>query len=270
MTQVAIVGAAGRMGRMLLRAVDEHSALDLGAAVEHSAHALLGHDCAQLIGANDATGVILTDDIVTAAQAADVAIVFTLPESTLHTLKHCSEHQCAAVVGTTGLDQQQLAMCAAYAKKIPLLIAPNMSVGVNATFELLAKAAALLGIDYDVEIVEAHHRNKIDAPSGTALKMGEVIAAAQQRELSAHAVYARHGQVGARQPGEIGFQTIRGGDIVGEHTVIFAGDGERVEITHRSSSRSNFAAGAVRAAAWVVDQPPGIYGMNHVLGLACS
>ena len=202
-----------------------------------------------------------------ALAAAEVCIDFTLPESTVEHAGACRSRGCPMVIGTTGLSAGQLAALADAARDVAVVHAPNMSVGVNLCFKLLGIAARALGDGVDVEIIEAHHRHKVDAPSGTAVRMGEIIAAELGRDLAECAVYGREGHTGARDRRTIGFETIRAGDIVGEHTVMFGGDGERIELTHRSSSRANYAAGAVRAARWVVSRPPGLYDMQDVLGL---
>ena len=263
---VAIAGAAGRMGRALIGAVGESAGLKCAAALEHSGHAGLGMDSGMLagVGIND---IMLVDDAVACARTADVWIEFTLPQPTLEHLDVCVAHGVGVVIGTTGFDASGQARIRAAAGQVPVMFAPNMSVGVNVTMKLIEMAARALGAESDIEIIEAHHRNKVDAPSGTAVRMGEVVANALGRDLSECAVYGREGHTGARQRKTIGFETVRGGDIVGEHTVMFAADGERLEITHRSHTRSNFAYGALRAAKWLHGRAPGLYGMNDVLGL---
>lgn len=266
MTAVGILGAAGRMGRTLIGACSRQTGLQLAAAFEHPAHGALGQDAALLAGLPSG-GVLLASVGDLAATRFDVLVDFTRPEATLPALETCRRLKRAIVIGTTGFDAAGRAAIAAAGQDIPIVWAPNMSVGVNVCFALLARAARALGDDYDVEIIEAHHRHKVDAPSGTALRMGEILAGALGRDLATDGVFARHGRTGARGLRDIGFATVRGGDIVGDHTVLFAGTGERVEITHRAGSRDNFAQGALRAAAWVVPQPPGVYDMQDVLGL---
>jgi len=264
MTRVAINGAAGRMGRNLIAACLDDPVLELAGALEHGASNALGRDAGELIG-REAAGVVVTSDLATVQ--CDVVIDFTRPDATLGLLEFCCSEGIAVVIGTTGFTDEQLARLREDASEIPVVLAPNMGVGVNLVFELVGQAARALGLDYDVEIIEAHHRHKVDAPSGTALRLGEVAAEARDQSLGECAVYAREGRVGERGCGDIGFATVRGGDVVGEHTVLFAGEGERIEITHRASSRQLFARGAMRAAAWVAGRPAGLYGMQNVLGL---
>ncbi len=264
-TRVAIAGAGGRMGRTLVSLLAEHATLALSVALEHPQSPLLGTDAGVLAGVKPA-GVPLTADLAAALPHFDVLIDFTIPESTLANLALCRGAGKRVVIGTTGFGDA-VAQIRAAAADIPIVFAPNMSVGVNLCFKLLELAARTLGDDFDVEIIEAHHRHKIDAPSGTAVRMGEVVAAALGRDLSTCAVYGREGRTGARDRQTIGFETIRGGDIVGDHTVLFAGIGERVEITHKASDRATFAAGALRAAGWLANRPAGLYDMQDVLGL---
>ncbi len=261
---VAIAGSSGRMGRMLIEAALAADDVRVGAAFERAGSSDLGRDCAEFLGR--ATGVAITDDLAR-VRAAQVLIDFTRPEGTLEHLQHCVAHGVAMVIGTTGFDTAGKAAIRAAAEKIPIVFAPNMSVGVNATLKLLEVAAKILSSGYDIEIVEAHHRHKVDAPSGTALAMGETIARALGVELDAVAVYARHGITGERKAGTIGFSAIRGGDIVGDHTVLFAGLGERIEITHRSASRMTYALGALRAARFLAGKSKGLFDMHDVLGL---
>jgi 4-hydroxy-tetrahydrodipicolinate reductase len=264
---VAIAGAAGRMGRALLTAATELEGITCSAALEQSGHAALSMDSGMMAGCG-ANGVSLRDDARACAEIADVWIEFTRPEPTLAHLDDCIATNTAIVIGTTGFNEQGKARIDAAAQSVPVVFAPNMSVGVNATMKLVEMATKILGEDADIEIIEAHHRHKIDAPSGTAVRMGEIVAETLNRDLSEHAVYGRQGHTGARKRSTIGFETIRGGDIVGEHTVMFAIDGERLEITHRSHTRANFAYGAMRAARWVATRDPGMYNMADVLGLA--
>ena len=263
--KLAIAGAAGRMGRTLIEAALGSRDLVLAAALEAPGHPQLGRDAGEGVGAS--TGVKLTADVAAALAAADCLIDFTRPEATLVHLDACAVAGKGAIVGTTGFTPEQKARIAAAAQRIPVVMAPNFAIGVNAVFKLAAEAARILGDGYDVEIVEAHHRHKVDAPSGTALRLGEAVAAALGRDLKSAAVHGREGITGERPPRAIGFHAIRGGDIVGEHTVIFAGEGERVEIAVRSGSRMTYARGALRAARWLAGRRAGLYDMFDVLGL---
>lgn len=251
--KVAIAGAGGRMGRTLIEAVLADRELELAAALEACGSPAVGTEIGKVKVTSDAGRVAL----------ADVLIDFTRPEGTLGHLKHAR----AMVIGTTGFTNAQKKSVADAAKHIPIVMAANFAVGVNALYKLAETAARILGDDYDVEIVEAHHRHKVDAPSGTALKLGDVIASVLKQDLSSSSVHGRHGDTGRRPAKQIGFHAIRGGDIVGEHTVIFAGTGERVEVTVRSQSRMTYALGALRAAKWLKGRPPGLYDMGDVLGL---
>lgn len=266
MVKVGIAGAAGRMGRALLTAAQGRADLAVTAALEAPGHPALGQDAGVLAGIG-ALGVPLTADVGAALARCEVLIEFTRPEPTLAHLAVCRDQGRAMVIGTTGLDDAQRSEVAAAARAIPIVFAPNMSIGVNLTLKLLETAARVLGDSVDIEIIEAHHRHKVDAPSGTALRMGEVIAETLGRDLRQCAVYGREGQTGARARDTIGFATVRAGDIIGDHTVLFAGEGERLEITHRATSRENFAQGALRAAAWLAGRAPGLYDMGDVLGL---
>lgn len=266
-TRIAVSGAAGRMGRMLVSAIAEAEDLTLAAAVDHPQSPHIGVDAGELAGVGNA-GVAIGgafDDIDPGA--FDVLLDFSAPGATLAALRICAAQGKPAVVGTTGFDDAGLAAIRQTAQSVAVLLSPNMSVGVNVVFKLVEAAARALGDDVDVEVFEAHHRHKVDAPSGTAVRLGEVLAAALGRDLASDAVYGREGITGERPSRTIGFHSLRGGDIVGEHTVTFAGTGERIEITHRAASRSNFAAGALRAVRFIVGQPPGLYGMDGVLGL---
>ena len=266
MTRIAITGAAGRMGKTLITALDETDGLELTAAIDHPESSLIGSDAGELAGIGR-NGVRLSPRLDAVMDAFDVLIDFTFPELTLENARLCSEAGKRMVIGTTGMtdaDKAQLADCAT---RMPVMFAPNMSVGVNLVLELLKMASRVLGDEVDIEIIEAHHRHKKDAPSGTALRMGEVIADTLGRNLSECAVYGREGFTGERPRHVIGFETIRAGDIVGDHTALFAGDGERVEITHKASSRMTFAKGALRAVRWLADKPAGLYDMQDVLGL---
>ncbi|MCD0422341.1 4-hydroxy-tetrahydrodipicolinate reductase [Rubrivivax sp. JA1024] len=262
---IAVAGASGRMGRMLVEAVLDSEGCRLSGALDVPGSPALGQDAGAFLGRT--TGVAVAADLRAGLAGADVLIDFTRPEGTLAHLALCRELGVRMVIGTTGFTPQQKAEIAAAAQQVGIVFAPNMSVGVNVVLKLLETAAKALADGYDIEIVEAHHRHKVDAPSGTALAMGEAVARALGQDLSEHAVFAREGHTGERQPGTIGFATIRGGDIVGDHTVLFAGTGERIEISHRSNSRANYAAGSVRAARFLVEHGPGLYGMADVLGL---
>jgi len=266
MTRIAVPGAAGRMGRNLIDACQRAEGVSLGAATERPGHELLGSDAGVVAGVGE-LGVAIGDNMETLADNFDVLVDFTVPAVTLAHLDICRRHGKSMVIGTTGFSDEQKQQISDAAKDISIVFAPNMSVGVNLCLKLLDITARVLGDDVDIEIIEAHHRHKVDAPSGTALRMGEVVADALGRDLKTCAVYGREGITGPRERNTIGFETIRAGDIVGEHTVMFAAEGERVEITHKASSRMTFAAGAVRAAGWVVQQPGGLYDMADVLGL---
>jgi 4-hydroxy-tetrahydrodipicolinate reductase len=255
------------MGRAVLQCILESSEVKVVGAVTEPNDPLLGRDAGELAGAASA-GVLLTDERTQALHAAQVAIDFTVPAVAEVNLRACIEHGTALVIGTTGLEERHQRLLATAANEIPIVYARNMSVGVNVFMELVARAAKALGEGYDVEIVEAHHRHKVDAPSGTALALGERIAAAQGRKLGDLAVYSRQGQIGPRVPGTIGFSVMRGGNIVGEHAVRFIGMEEEVEFSHRAVDRKTFARGALRAARWVVGRAPGLYSMVDVLDLA--
>jgi 4-hydroxy-tetrahydrodipicolinate reductase len=263
--RIALAGCAGRMGRALLEAVLRDPELELAAALEQAGHAALGRDAGELAGAP--CGVTVGADVAEALALADVLIDFTRPDGTLASLEACEHLGKAMVIGTTGFRDADRARIARAAQRIPIVMAPNFAVGVNVVFRLAELAAATLGDDYDVEIVEAHHRHKVDAPSGTALRLGELIARALGRDLAGSAVYGREGVTGERDRKQIGFHAIRGGDIVGEHTVLFAGTGERVELTVRSQSRMTYALGALRAAKFLRGRAAGLYEMFDVLGL---
>ena len=264
--RVAVAGASGRMGRMLIEAVRASGDCVLAGALDVPSSPAIGSDATAFLGV--ASGVPITADLRQGLQNAEVLIDFTRPEGTLAHLAVCRELGVQAVIGTTGFTDAQKAEIAAHAQRTAIVMAPNMSVGVNVTLKLLEMAAKALSTGYDIEIIEAHHRHKVDAPSGTALKMGEVIAGALGRDLKDCAVYAREGVTGERDPSSIGFATIRGGDIVGDHTVLFAGTGERIEITHKSSSRATYAQGSLRAVRFLRGKPHGMFDMFDVLGLA--
>ncbi len=266
MIRIAIVGAAGRMGKALVQAVTEAHDTQLTVATERAGSSLLGADAGEVAGIGT-NGVILTDSVAAKLDDFDVLIDFTIPEATMFHAALCSGAGKRLVIGTTGLSDDQKEEIRRSAEQGAMVLAPNMSVGVNLCFKLLDLAARVMGDDADIEIIEAHHRHKVDAPSGTALRMGEVVADALGRDLAKVAVYGREGVTGERDRKTIGFETIRAGDVVGEHTVWFATTGERVEITHKASSRMTFAGGAVRAARWLTKQDKGLFDMQDVLGL---
>ena len=263
--RVAVAGASGRMGHMLIEAIRDSEDCRLAGALDMPSSPTIGNDAAAFLG--HASGVPVTADVHAGLAHAEVLIDFTRPEGTLAHLKACRERGVKMVIGTTGFTEAQMAVIGEAARDIAIVMAPNMSVGVNVTLKLLEMAAKALATGYDIEIVEAHHRHKVDAPSGTALKMGEVIAGALGRDLEQCAVYAREGVTGERDASTIGFSTIRGGDIVGDHTVLFAGTGERIEISHRSASRATYAQGSLRAVRFLAGQQKGLFDMFDVLGL---
>jgi 4-hydroxy-tetrahydrodipicolinate reductase len=256
--KIAIAGAGGRMGRTLIEAVEDDGALTLSAALDADGSPAIG---------SEVSGVKVSADIDAAVAASDVLIDFTRPEGTLSHLQACVRHGKSLVIGTTGFSEAQLASIREASRGVPIVLSPNFAVGVNVLFALAASAAKALGDGYDVEIIEAHHRHKVDAPSGTALKLGQVIAASLNRDLASVARHGREGDTGERPSRQIGFHAVRGGDIVGEHTALFAGIGERVELTVRSQSRMTYASGAVRAAKWLRGRPAGLYDMADVLAL---
>ena len=266
MRRIAVMGAAGRMGKTLIEAVQQAPGAGLTAAVDRPDSTLVGADAGEL-AAIGRIGVPLSGDLDRVVDEFDVLIDFTHPTVTLKNLAFCRKHGKAMIIGTTGFSVEEKQLLAEAGKDIPIVFAANFSVGVNLCLKLLDTAARVLGDDVDIEITEAHHRHKVDAPSGTAVRMGEVIADALGRDLKKVAVYGREGQTGARERETIGFATVRAGDIVGDHTVLFAADGERVEITHKASSRMTFAKGAVRAALWLDKREPGLYDMQDVLDL---
>ncbi len=263
--RIAVAGASGRMGQMLIDAIRAADDCRLSGALDIASSPAIGKDAGSFSG--QPTGVLITPDLRAGLADSQVLIDFTRPEGTLEHLKVCRELGVALVIGTTGFSDAQKAVIAEASKDIAIMMAPNMSVGVNVTLKLLEMAAKALSTGYDIEIIEAHHRHKVDAPSGTALKMGEVIADALGRDLKDCAVYAREGVTGERDPSSIGFATIRGGDIVGDHTVLFAGTGERIEISHKSSSRATYAQGSLRAVRFLAGQKAGLFDMFDVLGL---
>ena len=263
--KIAIAGATGRMGKMLIEAVLNSPDAQLVGALEHDSCPLIGEDAGAFLGKK--TGVAITADITKALSDAEFLIDFTRPEGTMAHLAVAQKTGSKMIIGTTGLNTEQIDGLKKASANLAIVFAPNMSVGVNATFKLLEIAAKMLNEGYDIEIIEAHHRHKVDAPSGTALRMGEVIADALGEKLDDVAVYAREGHTGERKAGSIGFATIRGGDIVGDHTVLFAGEGERIEISHKSSSRQSYAQGSLRAARYLQNQSSGLHDMQDVLGL---
>ncbi|HEV8328690.1 MAG TPA: 4-hydroxy-tetrahydrodipicolinate reductase [Nitrospiraceae bacterium] len=266
MINVIVAGAAGRMGCRLVALIKESTTLTLAGAVEGKGHQAVGDDAGEIAGCGHA-GIPITDDVTALLDRGEVVVDFSAPEATLHHLRAVAQHRRAMVIGTTGFSAPQLEELKSLACRIPCVLSPNMSVGVNLIYKVIGEMAKTLGDEYDIEVIEAHHRLKKDAPSGTALKISEVLAKAMNRDLNQVGVYARKGLIGERKKGEIGIQTIRAGDIVGDHTILFGGMGERIEVTHRASSRDTFAGGALRAVRWVVRQSPGLYDMMDVLSL---
>jgi len=266
MINVIVAGAAGRMGSRLVALIKESHALTLAGAIEGKGHSALGEDAGETAGCGK-VGVPITNDLSPLLERGAVVIDFSAPEATLNHLRIVAQHRRAMVIGTTGLAGTELEELTSLARQVPCVFSPNMSVGVNLIYKVISEMAKTLGDEYDIEIIEAHHRLKKDAPSGTALKIAEVLAKAVNRDLNQVGVYARKGLTGERTKQEIGIQTIRAGDIVGDHTILFGGMGERIEVTHRASSRDTFARGALRAAQWIVKQPPGLYDMMDVLGI---
>ncbi len=266
MTRVAVVGAAGRMGKALIQAVTEAEGMNLGAAVERPGSTLVGADAGELAGVGH-IGITVRDSLEAVVDDFDAVIDFTTPQATLNHLSTCRQHNKRIVIGTTGFSEAEREQLQVASAEIPIILAPNMSVGVNLCFKLLDMAARVMGDEADIEVIEAHHRHKVDAPSGTALRMGEVVASALGRDLKECAVYGREGITGERDRKTIGFETIRAGDVVGDHTVLFATMGERVEITHKASSRMTFANGAVRGVRWLMQRDTGLFDMQDVLGL---
>jgi 4-hydroxy-tetrahydrodipicolinate reductase len=266
MPKIAISGACGRMGQMLIKACELNESSTLGAAIERKGADSIGKDAHAMVSL-EAPAVMICDDMSSVTEQFDVLIDFTRPEACLEKIELCVANNKAIVIGTTGFSDEQKTLINAAANKIPVVFAPNMGIGVNVTLKLLELAAKAIGSSVDIEVIEAHHKHKVDAPSGTALKMGEVVAEAMGKQLDDCAVYAREGITGEREEGTIGFSTIRAGDIVGEHTVMFASEGERIEISHKATNRMTFATGAIRASCWLVKQPAGLYDMQDVLGL---
>lgn len=264
--KIGVCGVGGRMGRAIVQAANASAGTVVAGALERPGAPIVGQDCGELAGIGS-LGVTVGDDPAAFYDVIDTAIDFSVPEATVAAAATAAEAGVALVAGTTGLDAAQQQQMADAATRVPIVWAPNMSVGVNLLFALTQQVAATLDDAYDIEIVEMHHRNKVDAPSGTALGLGRAAAAGRGVALPDAQVLSREGHTGARERGTIGFATLRGGDVVGDHTVVFAGEGERVELTHRAASRQNFAEGAIRAALWARTQPPGLYGMFDVLGL---
>lgn len=264
--KIIVTGAAGRMGKRLVALAHESPNLQLSGATEVEDHPDLGRDAGDLANCGN-LGVSLTHDLSRLLPQADVVVDFTLPGPTLNHLAQVAQHKRAIVIGTTGFSPNEMNQLRKHAESIPCVQAPNMSMGINVLLKIIGKIAQALGDDYNLEIIDAHHSKKKDAPSGTALKLAEALAAAKNWDLAETGMYSRHGIIGERPSKEIGIQTVRAGDIVGDHTILYGGPGERIEITHRAHSRDPFARGALRAAEWVVNQPPGLYGMADVLNL---
>jgi 4-hydroxy-tetrahydrodipicolinate reductase len=263
--RLAVAGAGGRMGRALIEAGAGTPGIKVVAALDIPGSACIGRDAGEF--AAGASGVTIGSDIAAAVAASDILVDFTRPAGTAAHLAACRAAGKKLVIGTTGFDDAQLAAIRAASRDIAIVLAPSFSIGMNVTMKLVEMASRTLGADYDVEVFEVHHRHKVDAPSGTALKLGEVAAKARGQDIGAAGVFERHGLTGERKPGTIGFSVARGGDIIGDHTVLFAGTGERVELTHRASSRATYAQGAMRSALWLASQPPGLYDMQDVLGM---
>lgn len=266
MIRVAVAGIAGRMGSRIARFVMETAGMELSGGFEYADHPKSGRDISEVLG-GPSTGKTIASGIAGVLNTADLVIDFTSASASLEHLRAASEAGKPMVIGSTGFTPDTIALARDFARRVPCVLAPNMSMGVNVLFKVAADMARLLGDDFDIEIMEIHHRFKKDAPSGTAIKLARVMAEALDRNLEEVGVYERYGLTGERKSGEIGIQTLRGGDVVGEHTVVFAGMGERLELTHRAHSRDNFARGAIRAAQWVVLQAPGLYDMQDVLGI---
>ncbi|WP_201611042.1 4-hydroxy-tetrahydrodipicolinate reductase [Psychrobacter submarinus] len=266
MINIGVIGAGGRMGRMLIEAVQDNPQTSLSAAIEREGSSLIGADAGE-VAAIERLNIKIVDDLVSVIDDIDVLIDFSLPDATEQNMQTCAEHKVAMVIGTTGFNEQQEQVLTEASKHIPIVYAGNYSTGVNLSLKLLGMAAKAFGNEADVEVIEAHHKHKIDAPSGTAYMMAQAVAEARGQNLKEVAVYGREGQTGAREAGSIGIHAIRGGEIIGDHTVMFIADGEVVEITHRARARMTFAAGAVRAATWVTEQAVGQYDMQDVLGL---
>ncbi|MFQ5455901.1 MAG: 4-hydroxy-tetrahydrodipicolinate reductase [Nitrospirota bacterium] len=266
MINAIVTGASGRMGKRIINLIHDKEGISLIGAVERKESPAIGRDAGEIAGLGN-TGISIGENIEDIIKRADVVIDFTTPSAAMSALKIASANKKAMVIGTTGFTQDELNEIDIFTKDIPLVFSPNMSIGVNIVFKTIGEIAKILGGEYDMEIIEAHHRNKKDSPSGTAMKMGEILAQSTNRDLEKVGKYSRHGITGERKRDEIGIQSIRAGDIVGEHTVIYCGNGERIEITHKAHSRDNFALGAIRAAEWIVSKRPGLYDMLDVLGL---
>ena len=266
MINIGVIGAGGRMGRMLIEAVQDNPQTSPSAAIEREGSSLIGTDAGE-VAAIERLNIKIVDDLVSVIDDIDVLIDFSLPDATEQNMQTCAEHKVAMVIGTTGFNEQQEQVLTEASKHIPIVYAGNYSTGVNLSLKLLGMAAKAFGNEADVEVIEAHHKHKIDAPSGTAYMMAQAVAEARGQNLKEVAVYGREGQTGAREAGSIGIHAIRGGEIIGDHTVMFIADGEVVEITHRARARMTFAAGAVRATTWVIQQKAGQYNMQDVLGL---
>lgn len=266
MIKVSVMGAAGRMGRRIIFYLSRESGIKIVGAREAAGHPELGKDAGVLSGAGK-IGVALTSDLAKSSSSADVIVDFSAPKATLENAEYASRHGKAMVIGTTGFNAKELGRIKKLSRGFPCVIAPNMSVGVNVVIEMTRLLAKTLGNEYEIEIVEAHHRDKVDSPSGTAIALGQAAAAGLDVDFGKAARYERHGRIGARKKDEIGIQAVRGGDVAGEHTVMFLGDGERIELVHRAQNRDNFAKGVVRAVKWVSGKPPGSYTMKDVLGL---
>ncbi len=266
MINVLVTGAAGRMGRQIISLLLQEDGIELIGATEIEGHPSVGNDVGEIVGAGK-IGVLVSDNLDKAALGADAIVDFTNPEATLDAASYASSMGKPMVIGTTGFSQDQKMRLEELASKFACVISPNMSIGVNVMFEITKKLAESLGNEFDIEVIEAHHRDKKDSPSGTAMRLGEIIAESTGRNFSKVARLGRHGYVGKRGPDEIGIQAIRGGDIIGEHSVWFCGNGERVEVTHRATDRDNFARGAILALRWIIGKPPGVYDMRNVLGL---
>jgi 4-hydroxy-tetrahydrodipicolinate reductase len=266
MIKVIVAGAAGRMGSRLVALIKDSAALTLAGAIEGKGHQALGEDAGEIAGCGKVS-MPITEDLPALLKQGEVVIDFSTPDATLNHLRAVVQQRRAIVIGTTGFNAPELEELKSMARQVPCVCSPNMSVGVNLIYKVIGEMAKTLGDEYDIEVIEAHHRLKKDAPSGTALKIAEVLARALNRDLSQVGVYARKGLIGERKKQEIGIQTIRAGDIIGDHTILFGGMGERIEVTHRASSRDTFARGALRAAHWVVRQQPGFYDMMDVLNL---
>jgi 4-hydroxy-tetrahydrodipicolinate reductase len=266
MIKVLVTGAAGRMGRQIISLLLQEDGIEVVGATEIGGHPSVGKDVGEIVGTGE-IGVLVLDNLDEAVSKADVVVDFTNPHATLDAASYASSNGKPMVIGTTGFSSDERVRLEELAKRFPCVISPNMSIGVNVMFEITKKLAELLGNEFDIEVIEAHHRHKKDSPSGTAMRLGEIIAESTGRDFSKVARFERHGHVGERGLNEIGIQAIRGGDIIGEHSVLFCGNGERVELTHRATNRDNFARGAIRALRWIIGKPPGIYTMRNVLGL---